>query len=321
MSVDRPREQGIRRLAVFCPSFVADCLETLEEVGIRLRDQWLSLGGEELWLAPCPNGDKRFAEAVVEPLAGVLGAALMGLVLGQQRFYGHSDDAIGAQQNLRAAMDLLATELRMAAPTDVMVARSDSVVVRFDILRAVVCDVTGADEATVFVYDSVTSANLPSGFRGTAYSGAYDSAFVYGDSFTPTSSTGGPAAATCTGNGAPTGQPGWAYRRASGWTGEFGVVPDRGSLLRWYGALAYSFGTSSSNTGDALWRNGDELVTPFEVGAAFRYVMANGSVQNNVGGGQLANIRQIRVIVAAMGDGVNRYGVRRSLTYDIPLRN
>ena len=56
--------QGVRRLAVFCPSFVADCLETLEEVGIRLRAQWLSLGGEELWLAPCPNGDERFAEAV-----------------------------------------------------------------------------------------------------------------------------------------------------------------------------------------------------------------------------------------------------------------
>jgi ferrochelatase len=57
-------EQGIQRLAVFCPSFVADNLETLEEVGIRLKEQWLELGGEALWLAPCPNGDARFAKAV-----------------------------------------------------------------------------------------------------------------------------------------------------------------------------------------------------------------------------------------------------------------
>jgi ferrochelatase len=56
--------RGVRRLAVLCPAFVADCLETLEEVGIRLRADWLELGGEELWLAPCPNSDARFAEAV-----------------------------------------------------------------------------------------------------------------------------------------------------------------------------------------------------------------------------------------------------------------
>lgn len=60
----RLRERGHRRLAVFCPSFVSDCLETLEEVGIRLREQWLELGGEALWLAPCLNGDARFAEGV-----------------------------------------------------------------------------------------------------------------------------------------------------------------------------------------------------------------------------------------------------------------
>lgn len=56
--------RDVKRLAVFCPSFVADCLETLEEVGIRLRQQWSELGGEALWLAPCPNGDPRFAKAV-----------------------------------------------------------------------------------------------------------------------------------------------------------------------------------------------------------------------------------------------------------------
>ena len=57
-------EKGVKRLAVFCPSFVSDCLETLEEIGIRLRQQWLELGGEDLYLSPCPNGDPRFGEAV-----------------------------------------------------------------------------------------------------------------------------------------------------------------------------------------------------------------------------------------------------------------
>lgn len=57
-------EKGVRRLAVFCPSFVADCLETLEEIGIRLREQWSECGGEALWLSPCPNGDPAFADAV-----------------------------------------------------------------------------------------------------------------------------------------------------------------------------------------------------------------------------------------------------------------
>jgi ferrochelatase len=47
--------RGVCRLAVVCPSFVADCLETLEEIGIRAREQWLALGGDELVLIPCVN--------------------------------------------------------------------------------------------------------------------------------------------------------------------------------------------------------------------------------------------------------------------------
>ncbi|MGB0622082.1 MAG: ferrochelatase [Myxococcota bacterium] len=56
--------RDVKRLAVFCPSFVADCLETLEEIGIRLREQWTEEGGDALWLSPCPNGDPGFAEGV-----------------------------------------------------------------------------------------------------------------------------------------------------------------------------------------------------------------------------------------------------------------
>jgi ferrochelatase len=47
--------RGVRRLAVMCPSFVADCLETLEEIAIRAREQWRSLGGADLLAVPCLN--------------------------------------------------------------------------------------------------------------------------------------------------------------------------------------------------------------------------------------------------------------------------
>lgn len=59
-------EQGVRKLVVVCPSFVADNLETLEEIGIRGRDQWLEVGGETLGLAPCPNGQREWSERLAE---------------------------------------------------------------------------------------------------------------------------------------------------------------------------------------------------------------------------------------------------------------
>jgi ferrochelatase len=57
---------GVRRLAVLTPSFVADCLETLEEIGIRLRAQWMGLGGEDLLLVPCLNDDAGWVEAAAD---------------------------------------------------------------------------------------------------------------------------------------------------------------------------------------------------------------------------------------------------------------
>ncbi len=48
-------QQGIRNIAMVCPSFVADCLETLEEINIRAREQWKILGGNEFTFIPCLN--------------------------------------------------------------------------------------------------------------------------------------------------------------------------------------------------------------------------------------------------------------------------
>ena len=59
----RLRGSGVRRVAVLCPAFVADCLETLEEIGIRARERWRELGGETLALVPSLNADARWVEA------------------------------------------------------------------------------------------------------------------------------------------------------------------------------------------------------------------------------------------------------------------
>jgi ferrochelatase len=58
--------RGIRRLAVVCPSFVADCLETLEEIGIRAREQWGQVGGQELLLVPSLNAEPAWVGALAE---------------------------------------------------------------------------------------------------------------------------------------------------------------------------------------------------------------------------------------------------------------
>jgi ferrochelatase len=66
---------GVRRLAIACPSFVADCLETVEEIGIRAREQWRALGGEELLLVECPNAHPTWVEAVARLVLHTNGTA------------------------------------------------------------------------------------------------------------------------------------------------------------------------------------------------------------------------------------------------------
>lgn len=62
-------QQGVRRLAVVCPSFTADCLETLEEIGIRAEEQWRALGGTQLSLVPSLNSSDKWVEAISHLIA------------------------------------------------------------------------------------------------------------------------------------------------------------------------------------------------------------------------------------------------------------
>lgn len=57
--------QGVKRLAVTCPSFVSDCLETIEEIGIRAKAQWLALGGEAFTMIPSLNDSDEWLSAIL----------------------------------------------------------------------------------------------------------------------------------------------------------------------------------------------------------------------------------------------------------------
>ena len=51
----RLAQSGVNKLLVICPAFVADCLETLEEIGLRGRDSFLAAGGKDFAQIPCLN--------------------------------------------------------------------------------------------------------------------------------------------------------------------------------------------------------------------------------------------------------------------------
>jgi ferrochelatase len=57
-------KSGIKRLAVVVLSFTADCLETLEEIGIRGRADFEAAGGEALTAIACVNSHPSWVEAV-----------------------------------------------------------------------------------------------------------------------------------------------------------------------------------------------------------------------------------------------------------------
>ena len=56
---------GTKRIVVFSPAFVADCLETLEEIGMRGQHDFVAAGGERLTLVPSLNASPMWADAVV----------------------------------------------------------------------------------------------------------------------------------------------------------------------------------------------------------------------------------------------------------------
>lgn len=57
-------EAGVGRVDVVCPGFVADCLETLEEIAMEGREEFLEHGGREYHYIPCLNQREDWIDAL-----------------------------------------------------------------------------------------------------------------------------------------------------------------------------------------------------------------------------------------------------------------
>lgn len=64
--------QGVGRVDVICPGFVADCLETLEEIAVEAKTAFLAAGGREFHYIPCPNDRPDFIRALADLTLGHL---------------------------------------------------------------------------------------------------------------------------------------------------------------------------------------------------------------------------------------------------------
>ena len=66
VEINKMPEQGIKKLAVVTPAFVADCLETLEEIAMEANHQFKEHGGDEFMAVPCLNDEDEWCGVVAD---------------------------------------------------------------------------------------------------------------------------------------------------------------------------------------------------------------------------------------------------------------
>ena len=64
-TIDDFATNNLKKLAVVTPAFVADCLETLEEIGMEAKHSFMEKGGEKFNVIPCLNDNDKWVTTLV----------------------------------------------------------------------------------------------------------------------------------------------------------------------------------------------------------------------------------------------------------------
>lgn len=240
-------------------------------------------------------------------LTGVLGAAIVGVLMDQSAFYQTNSRMVTANKSLRGTADRMSTELRMVRQGDVVAAEPDSLTVRYGVAHGVVC-YTGV--STVYLYMHRTPESQPDMVRylEPRFQGSWETGLVWTDLQNDGSQT-------CASHGAPSGMPADHYQEVTSWPTS---MPEVGTLVYGTDRLSYHFVVRDDQI--VLMRNGRLVAGPFRrTGAFFRYYRQDGT---EVTGSNLDDIAYVRIDATAAGHDPNqRYEGDRTIDLRVPFRN
>jgi prepilin-type N-terminal cleavage/methylation domain-containing protein len=243
-------------------------------------------------------------------ILGIVGGALVKLIMVQARFSQTQMALRSARSVSRDAMNIMLTDLRMVQDSGGLVAASrDSITVRIPLAFGLVCSTVGGTTISLLPADSAMSALGV--YAGYAIRDSVSGLYNYTQAATPTpvnSLTDG-LAATCTAAGISS----ITYNGRSSRIVSLTDVPVGNANVGWpafiYQRVTYKFANSSAYPGRrGLWRlvktndpNApvqDEIIAPFDSSAKFRFYALNADNAQDTLPTKLGDVRGIELVLA-----------------------
>lgn len=256
-------------------------------------------------------------------VASLLGVGLTRMLISDSRFVGRQDAMLSARATARAAMNVMAVELRMVGDSGLVAAAPESVTVRVPYAFGMSCRTSGATiYASLMPLDSLVFATAAPGgisWRGTigdfavvptktlTIAPSTDSTFCQADSIRVV-----PGGALVTMSNVPATS-----------------VPPSGSIVYAYQLITYRFAPSGDLPGRiALWRDdgttNEEIAVPFDASAGFGFLVGVNLVPQAMPPADLSTVRglELRLVGAseATAPGVAGYETF-DLTTQVPFAN
>lgn len=243
------------------------------------------------------NGFTMIELMIALTLSGIFGVIVTKILVTTSRFYGKDSAQRNARQVARGAFGLIESELRMIDTRNgVVSADSFTLTVRVPYAFGILCTTGGSTAtASLLPMDSLTFAGA--GFSGYAWRDSTSGLYTAVETGV---TTGTGTASVCTGQSITT--------LTGGKVVTLSPAPPAtvtaGSAVYLYRRVTYRFAASAVLPGRrALWRDvpasalTEELVTPFDATARFRFYVLNADTAQNAVPSPLGNLRGIELVL------------------------